>query len=58
MKLNTLSVLEEIDNEELSKTEEDRKLIQSIQDLNDIQTNLLDEKTITLNQFKHSIILI
>ena len=42
MELNTLSVLEEIDNEELSKTEEGRKLIQSIQDLNDIQTNLLD----------------
>ena len=42
MELNTLSVLEEIDNNELSKTEEGRKLIQSIQDLNDIQTNLLD----------------
>ena len=42
MELNTLSVLEEIDNDELSKTEEGRKLIQSIQDLNDIQTNLLD----------------
>lgn len=42
MELNNTLVLDEINQDELSKTEEGLKLMKSIQDLNDIQTSLLE----------------